>query len=267
MPTSFSLEIAGLGFLGVCDSAKIADALTTRYRDFPSGGDYNLEVEIQITGQERESAILDTGMVFEDGILNFSAPGFQGFIRENEGVGKLSLSSRQPLEDIEYFIRVAYALLAFQAGGILLHTAGIQRKGLAYLFFGHSGSGKTTVSRLSEKDTVLNDDLVILMPDKGDWQVYGTPFWNPSQVKPAPQHAPLAGLYRLAQDKRVYLEDISQSETLAELIANVPVIPADPTRTPKLISRLQQITQAIQVKRLHFLPDPSFWDLITPRKP
>ena len=263
MSTSFSLEIAGMGFVGVCDSPQVAESLNECYRDFPLGVEPRLGVKVQITGQARKSAILDTGMAFDGGVLKFTAPGFHGYIREADGTGDLTISSLQPVEDIEYFVRVAYALLAFQSGGLMLHAAGIQRGGAAYLFFGHSGSGKTTVSRLSGQEAVLNDDLILLMPGGEGWMVYGTPFWNPSQVKPSAKHAPLGGLYRLVQDKRVYVEEISSSEALAELIANVPVIPADPTRTPKLISRLQKITQVIPPKRLHFLPDASFWELIS----
>ena len=71
---------------------------------------------------------------------------------------------RAAFEEVEYFLRVIYALLVFQAGGLLFHAAGIVRDGQCYLFFGHSGSGKTTVARLSSTDLVLNDDLVVLIP-------------------------------------------------------------------------------------------------------
>jgi len=145
----------------------------------------------------------------------------------------------------------------------MLHAAGIMRDKKTYLFFGHSGSGKTTISRLSTNKLVLNDDLVILMPENNGWQVYGTPFWNPTQVKPAAQNAPLVGLYKLVQDKSVFLKSIPASEALAELISNVPIIPADPGRTLKLIARLSEIMNSAPVQKLHFLPEPSFWDIIT----
>jgi len=257
-----SLSIAGLGVRLNCQDEGVVADLQHRYREFPLTGEPDLRIEVRLTGRERPSPNLDTGTVFKDGILHFTAPGYEGQIRESEGVGRLSISSAYPVEEIDYGLRVAYALLAFQAGGLMLHAAGIVREGKAYLFFGHSGSGKTTVSRLSVDDIVLNDDLVLLMSEGDGWQVYGTPFWNPSQVKPSNRHAPLAGLYRLVQAPEVCLREIEKSEAVAELISNVPVVSADLWRGPETLSRLRQLAGAFPVCKLYFLPDDSFWDVI-----
>ena len=66
------------------------------------------------------------------------------------------------------FLRVTYALLLIRHGGFLFHSAGMIRNGCGYLFYGHSGSGKTTVSRLSQNHvTLLSDDLVAGPPPAG----------------------------------------------------------------------------------------------------
>ena len=262
-----TLSIAGIGVSATCDNPRLAQALRYRYRDFPAGADIHLSVAIRLLGRERSSAMLDTGTTFEDGRLHFTAPGYRGVIDAAEGKGSLAISSAQPIEEVEYFLRVAYALLAFHLGGIMLHAAGIARDEKAYLFFGHSGSGKTTVARLSPNDTVLNDDLVLLMPAEDGWQVFGTPFWNPTQVKPTPANAPLAAMLRLVQDKKVYLQAISTSEAIAELISSVPVISADPLRSLELLTRLHTILQTIPSHKLHFLPDDSFWGVVEEQGP
>jgi len=169
---------------------------------------------------------------------------------------------------LDYYVRVACAVLAFQAGGLLFHAAGIVRGGLGYVFFGYSGSGKTTVSRLSPHDVVLNDDLVLLMPADRGWTVQSTPFWNPSQVRPAGAlAAPLAGLFHLVQDKQVYLETLYAAQAVAEVIASVPVIAADPSRTSQLLERGRRLIHAAPVYNLHFLPDPSFWPVVEQVRP
>jgi hypothetical protein len=134
------------------------------------------------------------------------------------------------------------------------------------VFFGHSGSGKTTVARLSSDAVVLNDDLLLLMPSehRQGWTVYSTPFWNPTQVSPAGSlSAPLADMFRLVQDQTVYQEEMEPGQALAELVTSVPVIPADPTRLVSLLERGNRLVSSVPIFKLHFLPDASFWDVIT----
>lgn len=262
MAETFSLTIANLGVRVRCSPSISIDEGRGMYRDFPHHGKVYLSLDIQLQGEARRSSTLDTGMQFKEGVLHFSAPGYEGKVSEQEGSGKISISSKYPLEEIDYALRVAYALLAFQAGGLMIHAAGIVQNGAAYLFFGPSGAGKTTVSRLSTKGSVLNDDLVILLPKEKGWRVYGTPFWNPTQVTPNASSAPLAGLFRLVQSKRVSLGALSSSEAIAELVANVPVITVDLERSGKLLQRLDEISRTVTVKKLFFRQDGSFWDLI-----
>ena len=256
-------SIGGLGFAVECTDAALAAELTHRYRQFSNADKIHLTVRVQTAGQVRASASLDTSMAFSDGTVQFAAPGYEGFINAAQGEGRLALSSAQPMDDLDYYVRVACAVLAFQAGGLLFHAAGIVRGGWGYVFFGCSGSGKTTVSRLSPHDVVLNDDLVLLMPADRGWTVQATPFWNPSHVHPAGAlAAPLAGLFHLVQDKQVYLETLYAAQAVAEVIASVPVIAADPSRTSQLLERGRRLVGATPVYNLHFLPDPSFWPVV-----
>ncbi len=264
----FSLTISRIGIRVISNNSKLVEALHRRYQEFSGDSEPHLKVNVQYEGHHRTSALLDTGLIFKDRICKFTAPGYDGFIDVGKERGDLKLSSVQPVEDVDYFLRVAYALLAFEAGGLLFHAAGVVRNGWTFLFFGHSGSGKTTVARLSKNDIVLNDDLVMLLPDsqgsqeRSNWVAYATPFWNPTQVRPTPHSAPCAGLYRLVQDRDVFLEPMSQGQALAEMVSNVPVIPDDPTRNSELLKRGMDLLGAMPAYLLHFLPDDSFWDAV-----
>jgi len=178
------------------------------------------------------------------------------------GGAALHLASAHPLSELEYFLRVVYALRAYQAGGLMLHAAGVARGGRAFVFFGHSGSGKTTVARLSPDALVLNDDLVLLMPDGPGWTVHGTPFWNPTQVRPTAAAAPLAMLLRLVQSTTVYLAPMPFGQALGEMVSSAPVLPADPALCTGVLARCQAILAAVPAHRLHFLPDDSFWGVL-----
>jgi hypothetical protein len=60
----------------------------------------------------------------------------------------------------------------------------------------------------------------------------------------------------------VFLEPLGAGLALAEIIANVPVLSADPLHSAELLRRGQQLLSAAPAYRLHFLPDPSFWPLV-----
>ncbi len=260
---SFSLTVADFTVQVNCNHGKLAKIMRDRYRDFPARQATTFTADIQWVGKERTSSLLDTNTDFQEDVLHFSAPGYQGFINEKTGQGQLRLSSAQPVEDIDYYLRVVFALLAHKFGGILMHTAGIIKDEHAHLFFGHSGSGKTTVCRVSaDQFTILNDDLVLLMPQDQSWLAYGTPFWNPTQIKPTNQSAPVAGMYLLVQAPQVAIDKLAPGQAAAALISNVPVIPQDSFRSIKLLGILSEIQKCIPIYELSFLPDNTFWDVI-----
>jgi hypothetical protein len=92
-----------------------------------------------------------------------------------------------------------------------------------------------------------------------------TPFSNPTQVQPTGSHqVPLTALYRLVQDRRVFLEPLDPALALAEVVASSPIVCTDPDRAAALLDRAAQLTRAVPMQRLHFLPDDSFWNLIDP---
>ncbi len=207
----------------------------------------------------------DWPFTFERGVLHFTSVYCTGSLDVSGVNAPFSILASHSFEPIDYVVRAALALLAFEAGGLLFHAAGLARRGRGYAFFGHSGSGKTTVARASKEAVVLNDDLVVLLPQADRWLMYATPFSNPTQMTPAdPRSVPLYALYRLVQDRRVFLGPIDPAVAIAEVIANSPVVNADPDRAVALLARAEQLVNAVPVQRLHFLPDDSFWALVQP---
>lgn len=266
--STLDLAIADFGLRVGCNSPELCRGLTTRYTGFAENLPVHFVADVTLQpGALRKHAVQDTGTFFEpDGVLRFDAPGYQGWIDAQNGRGALTVSSLEPELEVDYFLRVATALIAFEHGGLMFHAAGILRRGRVFVFFGHSGSGKTTVSRLSTRDQILNDDLLVFLPDNaGGWCGYSTPFWNPTQVRPAGRAAArLTGLYRLVQAKQVFTRPMHGADALAEMVSNVPVIPADATRLPLLLERLQAILNVVPAFYLHFLPDDSFWRVVDP---
>ena len=262
MADSFTLEIAGYPVRVEGDDAEVMDNLQQRYRSFLSGSKPIHIVEVHSRKIKFPPNLFDVPVQFHHHGLTLANKRYQGQIDLQTSKATLSVESFSPADDIEYFLRMVYSLLIFQEGGVLFHSAAIVRENHAHLFFGHSGSGKTTAARLSDNYLVLNDDLVALVDCDTHWQVFGTPFWNPSQVEPSASSAPLRMLLRLVQDQQVYLEPLSSAQGMAEMITSIPLINADPTRTNELVRRCKSVMDSVPLYRLHFRKDNSFWNVI-----
>ena len=262
MPYGFTLEIAGFPVRVDADDADIVNSLQQRYESFLSDGVPILGVEIHTRKVNRPPNLFDVPVQFHQQGLTFAHKRYQGQIDLQASKAIVSVESFSPADDIEYFLRMVYSLLIFENRGVLFHSAAIVRNNHAHLFFGLSGSGKTTAARLSENYLVLNDDLVALVDCDTHWQVFGTPFWNPSQVEPSASSAPLCMLLRLVQDPQVYLEPLSPAQGMAEMITSIPLINADPSRTHELVKRCRSLMDSVPVYRLHFRKDNSFWNVI-----
>ncbi len=266
--TTFTLSLADLA-LTISTDAALRAALMKRYAAFlqpdrpaVSGTSATFSAQIDRVGHTPR-ATDDRPLAFRADGAHFTAPDYTGHLDLAQQRATLTLDSATPVEDADYFIRTVYALRFFEAGGLLFHAAGLVRNDRGYLFFGHSGSGKTTVSRLSPDALVLNDDLVVLMPHAGQWHMHATPFSNPTQHAPlGPYTAPVRGAYRLIQDRRVYVQDLPPALAVAEIVASSPIVCADPARTLDLLTRARQLHTAVPIRHLHFLPDNSFWTVV-----
>jgi hypothetical protein len=285
-PTT-SLTVGPLRVIVEAIDPAVHTALRAAYRAFvvdDAPVSHTLRVQIAYTPGP---APADWPFTFDEGILRFTAPHCTGSIDARRLAAHADIIAPHPFEPIDYLVRAALALLAFEAGGLLFHAAGLARRGAGYGFFGHSGSGKTTVARVSIDAIILNDDLVVLLPEASHpaarqasrpleetgartreadrWAMAATPFSNPTQVSPiGPQTVPLAALYRLVQDRSVFVEPIEPAAAIAEVIASSPVVNADPDRAVGLLARAEHIARQVPVGRLHFLPDSSFWAVVQP---
>jgi hypothetical protein len=169
-----------------------------------------------------------------------------------------------PMAPVDNFLRTVYAWLCVTNDALLLHSAGVIRDGLGYVFFGPSGAGKTTTSRLASKTAhVVSDDLVIIHCDENGCTLHGVPFKGElSEAPRANQQAPLKGLYRLRQDTSHFLEPISHIKAVADLVAASPFIVREKRLSDQLMKVCSKIAQCVPVQELHFKRDVGFWRVI-----
>lgn len=253
-----------------CTPDALARAAEARYAAFIVAEDGPADLTIQVAARPVVSQgapavrLLEAALVPDATGYRLEAGGVSAEIQLAQGQARLTLPAAEPLSGLEYFLRIACALLAFRKGGLLLHAAGLLADRKAYLFTGVSGSGKSTVTALSSHAIALSDDLMLLRPIEGRWIAHGTPFWNPETAARAGQTAsgPVAGIYKLVKAPEARLEPLSPAGAAAELAANCPVVNGRPELLPDLLARCRALVGAVPTQRLHFRKDASFWKLI-----
>ncbi len=148
---------------------------------------------------------------------------------------------------------VAHDLAA--RGGALLHSAAVAHGGGATVFFGPSGTGKTTVAELAMESglRVLSDDLNALAVSGAHARVEKVPFAGTHGGGPDALPAlPLRALCRLRQGAVVEAAPLSPAAALAALLGAAPFVNTDPFRAPPLEASLLALTAAVPVVELTF---------------
>jgi hypothetical protein len=162
---------------------------------------------------------------------------------------------------LENFCRVAVAFMALRRGGLFLHGAGIERGGRAYVFFGRSASGKSTLAKMNTEGRVVSDDLTLIVPGPGGALcVAGSPFRGTYEGGEAVKGLyPLAGIFRLVQDTRTFVEKRPRVQSMAELVANLPFVNESLNLRPELFDALDRALAPVPLRFLHFRMEPDFW--------
>ena len=163
---------------------------------------------------------------------------------------------------VDSILRISTSFALPEKGGLLIHSAAIHSNYGGLLFCGISGSGKSTISKLS-KDIreVLTDEMSLIEKVNGGYNIWGTPFWGEMQMS-VNKHYPLIGVLLLQKAKENYLRDISLSEGIMEFMRTVLYFGQNLETCSKLVDVSAQLLKIIPIKELGFLPDKSLWEVL-----
>lgn len=163
---------------------------------------------------------------------------------------------------LDSLLRILLTMVLLPQRGFLLHGATVVRDGRAYIFFGRSGAGKSTVASLSPEGSVLTDEISLLRYSNGSWQAHGTPFWGEFRAAGINRLFPIAGLYLLKQANDDRAESLSLKEALRALLPCVLFFTAEKRAHETLLQTLMGLIEEIPCHRLHFRRHAEFWKVV-----
>jgi hypothetical protein len=263
----FRIEIADVCALITVDDSDFAhQVIEERYSNFLSDKNPSLRVNINVRPIESPSLLEGSQVAIEHYIKGDSLY-FKGFKGDIEGCVNLSsckvtgTTIRVPFR-FDALLWVIYSLWLVKFGGLLLHAAGVKGHDGAYVFCGVSGSGKTTIARLSEDKVILSDELIAIRSINGSYQAYGTPFMGEFAGGGVNIKADLRHIFLLKKDHRNFLMLLDQRERLKELFQCIVFFGENTNLLNTLFYLCTDIVEKVPFYQLHFLPDRSFWACI-----
>lgn len=149
-------------------------------------------------------------------------------------------------------------LLSFD--GLMLHSSAVVVDGKAYLFSGPCGMGKSTHTRLWQRNfgaaaQVINDDKPALRRVDGRWYAYGTPWCGKDGINQNVK-APLAGICFLQQAPHNSIRRLTTFEASRKIMAQTIYKFWKAETLDLMLSHLNKLVQEIPVFELENRPEP-----------
>lgn len=187
------------------------------------------------------------------GFFVLSADASHGDYYPAAGIG-----SRTTLMQVNTSLMIQFTFATAGLGTVLLHASVTRYKGTANLFFGVSGTGKSTHSRLWHlhiPDTdLMNDDNPVIRIVDGRAIVFGGP-WSGKTLCYRNVQAPVNALVRLEQAPSNKIEKLSGLQAYASIIAAVSSIRWEPGVMDGIVSTVERLAMSVPCYRLECLPD------------
>jgi hypothetical protein len=253
------LQIAETRLAISCDQPSFQKWLLEVYGGFITQGEPHLRCNLRFdyTSQARRPgrflSMTPLDKAYEHGELEFK------------------VASSSPAEFFWLILQVCLrcAIAMKQPPDLMLHASGVIHEGMAYIFTGASGAGKSTVCKLLAAESsfnILHDEVVAVSHTGNCFHAWSTPFRGemPTRYR---HGAPLRAIFFLKKDLNNYAVRLS-SRKVAELLCYSlipPMVLANGTLAAEQAPSLKQILTMAEVVpgyELHFRPESSFWECI-----
>ena len=196
--------------------------------------------------------------------VELSAPGGSRLhVLHADGVFRRCLAWLDPSDSqcgaaLSSLLRVCYSQSVLLSGGVSVHASCVVRGGLAYLFMGPSGTGKSTHSRQWLRafpgTWLLNDDNPVLRVEGGQALAYGSP-WSGKTSCYRASRVPVGGLVRLRQGASNTFRPCRGVDAFSAVLPGCSFIRQDALLREGLYDTLSRLSSLVPVGRLSCLPN------------
>lgn len=156
-------------------------------------------------------------------------------------------------------LMIMYTCNCAGIGALLIHASVVRYNGLANIFFGVSGTGKSTHSRLwlenIEGSDLLNDDNPVLRLEDGKVYVYGSP-WSGKTPCYRNVKVEVGKIVNLRQAPQNAISEIKGLNAYAGIISSSSSIRWKRSVMEAINATASSIAMAVPSYELHCLPDP-----------
>lgn len=172
---------------------------------------------------------------------------------------RLELQESSARFAIDNAAMLMYAFTTAQKGVLEMHASVTVKDGKGFLFLGHSGTGKSTHSRLwmeaFDDARLLNDDNPILrvLPD-GEIRVYGSP-WSGKTPCYINRDVPVGGIVKLSQAPKNAIRQLPLPEAYAYMLSSSSGLKIVPEMMDALYQTIATLVQSMPLYGLECLPD------------
>lgn len=245
-----SLKMAGFGMLFKSDSHGIIKVLNGRYGKFRYGGRANYRFQVS-EARGRQNPFKPV-IVSDKDSFAVKRGDFEAELDLGSGKGILKAAASE--QCLDAFLRSFLSSRLLSSGGLMLHSAGIVKKGRAYLFLGKSGAGKSTLAKLAAAAgaEVISDEINLLLPGKGVFRVYGSPFWGEMRADGRQGSWPLGGVYLLKKAKANRVQPCSGADSLKLLLRCLLNFDKSPAAGKAAMETAAGLMGAAAFRRLEF---------------